>query len=613
MRPQMVHSLGPHWLSSSLPLLFCKPKKVIIFDENIVGSGINFCDNNKYLSRAFACHKDGFSLKNLRILIAALKGKPVTLVYCIRDIHSYIQSIYCEKIKWTHFEDFESYTKQLMDELKYISWEYICTELSNLCASQDLEEPVIVSYEQIKDDIMSFIRFLVQSPQDITLRDFESFNFLLSESVVRASPSKEAVTLAFQSLRHKNRRSAQNLYKKLVLSSYGSTKFEPLSDKKFFRLAMFISDTYELNKESLVTYQALCGKSSDLCYGSFNKSASTFDSLSDSVSPYVNRVDFLSENRSDDSDTVTSNVLWNTFSCFEHYTNLENNIDFEFDRSHYGLSKETGISALLRIKNEEHCIKQVLLDCLKVFDEVVVVDNNSSDDTLAIVVAAQLNIPDIADQIKVYSYPFDVARCGLDNYLCPENSVHSLAYFYNFCLSKCRYSHVYKWDGDMFLPNDMLNSFKNFKTKVLESSSTFSTSSATVCGEAVGIAVYKGHNNKYYFRPAETQCEVRLFENRADVRFVKDILWEKLFFPHSIKTIKSSCPISIEFKDVSKNEYDHWQTDALGMAVRAKIESSNFKSISQLTSRGRDPSVDELARFGFEEYLDFSERIKFPT
>ena len=34
-----------------------------------------------------------------------------------------------------------------------------------------------MSYEQIKDDIISFIRFLVQSPQDITLRDFESFNF----------------------------------------------------------------------------------------------------------------------------------------------------------------------------------------------------------------------------------------------------------------------------------------------------------------------------------------------------------------------------------------------------------------------------------------------------
>ena len=433
---------------------------------------------------------------------------------------------------------------------------------------------------------------------------------MLSESVVRASPSKEAVTLAFQSLRHKNRRSAQNLYKKLVLSSYGSTKFEPLSDKKFSRFATFISDTYELNKESLVTYQTLCGKSSDLCYGSFNKSASTFDSLSDSVSPHVNRVDFLSENRSDDSDTVTSNVLWNTFSCFEYYTNLENNIDFEFDRSHYGLSKEKGISALLRIKNEEHSIKQVLLDCLNVFDEVVIVDNNSSDNTLAIVEDVQFGMPEAADKIKVYSYPFDVARCGLDNYLCPENSVHSLAYFYNFCLSKCRYSHVYKWDGDMFLPNDMLNSFKNFKTKVLESSSTFSTSSATVCGAAVGIAVYKGHNNKYYYRPVETQCEVRLFENRADVRSKR--YCGKNYFPHSIKLSSLVALYLLNLRMFPKMNIIIGKPMP-GMAVRAKIESSNFKSISQLTSRGRDPSVDELARFGFEEYLDFSERIKFPT
>ena len=87
----------------------------------------------------------------------------------------------------------------------------------------------------------------------------------------------------------------------------------------------------------------------------------------------------------------------------------------------------------------------------------------------------------------------------------------------------------------------------------------------------------------------------------------------KIIFSTFNQTIKSSCPIFIEFKDVSKNEYDHWQTDTLGMAVRAKIELSNCKLISQLTSRGRDPSVDELARFGFEEYLDFSERIKFPT
>ena len=321
----------------------------------------------------------------------------------------------------------------------------------------------------------------------------------------------------------------------------------------------------------------------------------------------------MSENRSDDSDTVTSNVLWNTFSCFEHYTNLENNIDFEFDRSHYGLSKETGISALLRIKNEEHCIKQVLLDCLKVFDEVVVVDNNSSDDTLAIVVDAQLSIPDIADKIKVYSYPFDVARCGLDNYLCPEDSVHSLAYFYNFCLSKCRYSHVYKWDGDMFLPNDMLNSFKNFKTKVLESSSTFSTSSATVCGAAVGIAVIKVIITNTILGQLKPNVKSVCLKIVPMFDLLKIYCGKNYFFHIQSKLSSLVALYLLNLRMFPKNEYNHWQTDALGMAVRAKIESSNFKSISQLTFRGRDPSVDELARFGFEEYLDFSERIKFPT
>ena len=90
-------------------------------------------------------------------------------------------------------------------------------------------------------------------------------------------------------------------------------------------------------------------------------------------------------------------------------------------------------------------------------------------------------------------------------------------------------------------------------------------------------------------------------------------MWEKLFFPHPIKFIKSSRPVFVEFKDVSKNEYDHWQIDTLGMGVRARKELNNFKLISRLTSQGKVPSVDELARFGFEEYLDFSERINFPA
>ena len=49
--------------------------------------------------------------------------------------------------------------------------------------------------------------------------------------------------------------------------------------------------------------------------------------------------------------------------------------------------------------------------------------------------------------IYLYIYPFNVARCGEENSLCPEDSVHSLAYFYNYALSKCSKTYVCKWDG----------------------------------------------------------------------------------------------------------------------------------------------------------------------
>lgn len=585
-----------------VPLLFCKPIKVIIFDENLVRPGKYFWSDKKYLSRAFACHKDGFDLGRLRQLVVALKGKPVALVYCIRDIKSYIQSLYCEMIKWAHFEEFESYIKQLMDERKSISWEFICTELRDLCASQNLQDPIIVSFEGIQNDIISFLNFLVQTHQDINLREFENYNIMLPESVVRASPSKEAIALSFQSLKYNNRKSAQKLYKKLVFSSYGSSKFEPFSDEKFSNFVSFISDLCELNKASLVTYQPIGGKYSDA--DSFAKSVSTFESLSESVSTHVNRMAFLSENTSDDSCSVPSNVLWSTLSCFEHYGNLEDYVDFEFNRSRHGFVKEKGISAMLRIKNEEYNIKQVLLDCLKIFDEIVVIGNNSSDNTLSIVADVQLDMPEAAGNIKVYSYPFDVARCGLDNYLCPEDSVHSLSCFYNFWLSKCRFGYVFKWDGDMFLPNDMVSNFKAFKAKVLDLSS-FSTSNSAVFGRAIGVTVYKGHNEKFYLKSGDTQGEVRLFENRSDVRFVKDILWEKLFFPYPPKNISSDEPVFVELKDVSKNEFSHWKPGVLGMGVRARKELNNLILISQLTSQGQEPTDDELGRYGFEEYSGF--------
>ena len=70
---------------------------------------------------------------------------------------------------------------------------------------------------------------------------------------------------------------------------------------------------------------------------------------------------------------------------------------------------------------------------------------------------------------KIFNYPFDIARCGMENFKTHPRSLHSLAYFYNYCLSKCSFTHVMKWDGDMLLPYKLQEEFKLFYQRISHS------------------------------------------------------------------------------------------------------------------------------------------------
>ena len=122
-------------------------------------------------------------------------------------------------------------------------------------------------------------------------------------------------------------------------------------------------------------------------------------------------------------------------------------------------------SVIIRVRNEERWVGHAIQSCLDHLEgpQIVVIDNNSDDSTLDVVAKVRAMTPSYANKIRVYSYPFNVARCGQDNFDCPENSVHSLAFFYNYCLSLCRYSYIFKWDGDMLMPDHMVDEFNIFK------------------------------------------------------------------------------------------------------------------------------------------------------
>ena len=86
------------------------------------------------------------------------------------------------------------------------------------------------------------------------------------------------------------------------------------------------------------------------------------------------------------------------------------------------------------------------------------------------------------------------------------------------------------------------------------------------------------------------------------MRFVKDILWEKLFAPFAVNSVSSEQPVFVELKDVGQDEFSHWKIGGLGMGPRKRRELENFQQISRLTANAQNPTVEDLQRFGFTEY-----------
>ena len=110
----------------------------------------------------------------------------------------------------------------------------------------------------------------------------------------------------------------------------------------------------------------------------------------------------------------------------------------------------SGLTAVLRVKNEARSLPWVLPGLLRSVERAVLVDNGSTDGTpeLAEEVAAEAGM---GDKLRVLSYPFDVSRCGPEHLATRPDSVHSLTYFYNWSFSHVRTRHALKWDGDMVL------------------------------------------------------------------------------------------------------------------------------------------------------------------
>lgn len=267
----------------------------------------------------------------------------------------------------------------------------------------------------------------------------------------------------------------------------------------------------------------------------------------------------------------------------KHFTNREGNTEWNFTLDNN--KKPVGTSIMLRVKNEELNIQDCLTSILPVADEIVIIDNNSQDQTLKIVEQFKAENQSKVD-ISIYSYPFNIARCGAEHRDTDANSLHSLVYYYNWCLSKCRFSNILKWDADMRLINEENNihRFKRFLT-------TFAKPNRVRAGETRSRAAYY-HPEKGYWRSKNQYfSEIRLFSNSPKVFFVKDKYWEKIDLGKVQELVHFRKPISYEVKHVNEDEFSHW-TSLNFAGDRKSIEYRTIQRIRAGYIREDDQGFD---------------------
>lgn len=108
------------------------------------------------------------------------------------------------------------------------------------------------------------------------------------------------------------------------------------------------------------------------------------------------------------------------------------------------LNRKPGISAMMRIGDEEEFIVSSILSILPFCNEIVVALQDSKGGT-----REALRVFDDNSKVKVYEYPFKAYPNGPGHDECQPGSVHEQSYFYNWTLSKTTHEYACYWDGDM--------------------------------------------------------------------------------------------------------------------------------------------------------------------
>lgn len=254
-----------------------------------------------------------------------------------------------------------------------------------------------------------------------------------------------------------------------------------------------------------------------------------------------------------------------------YYKNYEKITDYYLTK-HFYKNRKHGLSAIMRIKNDEKWIFYAVTSIIDFVDEIIVVLQNCTDKTEEII--RSIN----SSKIKIFYYPFESFPISKyhKNYL--KNSVFNKAYYYNYALTKSSYTYVWKWDGD----------HAAFEHRVAELRKIIDKNEFDII-HYFGIDMF-GSELKYTCRNPFVSNEPSVFKvNRRTFYYSGDI-YEWFSYPLNIRFRKMKIfnyphPLFLHFKYanntpvlIKKGWINNWQDEKhLSELVESKSKGEMFK------------------------------------
>ena len=280
-------------------------------------------------------------------------------------------------------------------------------------------------------------------------------------------------------------------------------------------------------------------------------------------------------------------------------TNVEGHTDFDivwpWNNTDQGPLKR-GATAVLRVKNEAESMRFVLPPLLRACDHVLLVDNQSSDGTgdAALAVAAEHGL---AAKFTLKQYPFEVARAGAEHLAVPERSVHSLAYFYNWCFSHVRTRYSWKWDGDMVLTTEGEVSMADLSWQV-------GAADAVIRFPRHGL--YIESERRAFLDLGLRNIEEWGFPMTPDFVYSKAPEWEIRTTPDEIRQFALPQGLVVELKYLDGDEFAHWTNpESFATSVRNRRKRREWLVFNALNNGEIPEGVTEINAPEGEHVVDY--------